>query len=136
VSETCAHGLPAADCLICRTLGTGPPAPAGPTGPAVRTRHRPRWRGGDPSDTAGGGAPAVQPDAVYPTGTEPRPGTGRGGVSLVGVILALIAIAAVIWVVSSVVFSLLHVFELAVAALIAGWVGYRIGHYRGRHVKQ
>jgi hypothetical protein len=39
-------------------------------------------------------------------------------------------------VVSGVVFSLLHVIELAAVALIAGWVGYRIGHYRGRHVKQ
>lgn len=136
MSETCAHGLPAADCLICRTLGTGPPAPAGPTGQAVGTRHRSRWRGGDPSDTQAGGAPAVHPDAVYPTGTNPRSGAGRGGVSLVGVIVALIAIGAVIWVVSGVVFSLLHVIELAAVALIAGWVGYRIGHYRGRHVKQ
>jgi hypothetical protein len=47
--------------------------------------------------------------------------------------LGLIAIGIAAWVVSGVVFALLHILELVAVAGVAGWAGYRIGRYRGRH---
>lgn len=139
MSDTCLHGLPAADCLICRTLGVAPSdsgrgGSAGAGSPAVAIKRRSRRGGGAPVSA---GVPAVQPDTVYPSGAPPgRDRSGRTGLTLVGAILALLAIGAVVWVIFSVVFTLLHVLELVVVAVIAGWLGYRIGHYRGRHVRQ
>ncbi len=97
MATTCPHGLPAPDCLICRTLA--PSAPAG----------------------AGGRVPAPA-------------GGGRGGlVTHVAAVVAVIAaIAVVVWLVSGVVSALLHVAEFIVVAAVAGWVGYRIGRFRGR----
>jgi hypothetical protein len=48
------------------------------------------------------------------------------------VLAGVLAIGVVAWVVAGAVFALLHVIELLVVAAVAGWVGYRIGHYRGR----
>ena len=48
--------------------------------------------------------------------------------------MALLAIGAAIWILSAVVFTILHVFELVAVAGGAGWVGYKVGHFRGsRH---
>ncbi|HEY3809806.1 MAG TPA: hypothetical protein VGL49_00120 [Acidimicrobiales bacterium] len=72
----------------------------------------------------------AQPDAVYaPEGRRPRSVGGHMALIVVGVL----AIGAVAWVVAGAVFAILHVIELLVVAGIAGWAGYRLGHFRGRH---
>jgi hypothetical protein len=43
-----------------------------------------------------------------------------------------VAVGAAIWLLAGVAFALLHVLELLVIAAGAGWVGYRLGHWRGR----
>ena len=49
-------------------------------------------------------------------------------------LMALLAIGAAVWILVGVVFTVLHVLELIAVAAGAGWVGYRIGHFRGsRH---
>jgi hypothetical protein len=43
-----------------------------------------------------------------------------------------VVIGLVAWAVAGVVFAVLHVIELVVVAIAAGWGGYRLGHFRGR----
>jgi hypothetical protein len=49
---------------------------------------------------------------------------------LVLVILALLVVGA--WLVAGAFFAIVRVLELLIVAAAAGWVGYRIGVYRGR----
>lgn len=125
---TCIHGFDPADCLICRTLAPARPSVASEP---ERTRHRRRVA---PAPTALPSAPPVRPDTVYSPSAS---GTRRGrslGTSLVLVLMALLAIGAAIWILAGVVFTVLHLLELIVVAGGAGWVGYRIGHFKGaRH---
>jgi hypothetical protein len=51
--------------------------------------------------------------------------------------MALLAIGAAAWILAGIVFTILHVLELIAVAAGAGWVGYKIGHFRGsRHPRQ
>jgi hypothetical protein len=45
---------------------------------------------------------------------------------------AIAVIGLVTWIVAGAVFAMLHVIEIIVIAGVAGWAGYRLGHYRGR----
>jgi hypothetical protein len=126
MSGTCLHGFDPAQCLICRTLGTD----ARPTATAEVPNNRRGERSGPPSPV--GGTSPARPDAVY----APSPsGPGRPHRSLTGTLLlaamVLLAIGAAVWILSGVVFTVLHVFELLVVAAAAGWVGYRIGLFKG-----
>jgi hypothetical protein len=38
-----------------------------------------------------------------------------------------------VWIVAGLVFALIHLIEIIVVAGVAGTLGYRLGHYRGRH---
>jgi hypothetical protein len=62
-------------------------------------------------------------------GREPR----SGGNHLLLLIAGILAVGAAIWLLAGVAFALLHVLELLVIAAGAGWAGYLIGHWRGRH---
>jgi hypothetical protein len=129
MTAVCPHGFAAADCLICRTLGSQPEAQvqtsvrnlaAGPAGakPAAKDLNSP--------------AKAVRPDAVYSRDsgrTHLRPASHR----LLVLVAALVAIGAAVWLLSGVAFAILHVLELLLVAAAAGWGGYRLGHWRGRH---
>jgi hypothetical protein len=54
--------------------------------------------------------------------------------SVVLVVAALLAVGAAVWILSAVVFTILHVIELIIVGAGCGWVGYKIGHFRGaRH---
>jgi hypothetical protein len=126
MSGTCLHGFDPAQCLICRTLGTD----ARPTATAEVPKNRRGERSGPPSPV--GGASPARPDVVYapsPAGTE-RPHRSLTGTLLLAA-MVLLAIGAAVWILSGVVFTVLHVLELLVVAAAAGWVGYRIGHYKG-----
>jgi hypothetical protein len=48
-------------------------------------------------------------------------------------VIGVIALAVVAWFLAGAVFAILRVLELVVVAGLAGWVGYKVGHYRGRH---
>ena len=128
---TCNHGFAPADCLICRTLGTTTPPTTSVEAPPNRQRH-PEV----PLPTEIHSPPArldKTTPASPPPSDAPRRRRGRGG-SLVLALMVLLAIGAAIWILVGVVFTLLHVLELIAVAAGAGWVGYRIGHFRGsRH---
>jgi hypothetical protein len=121
MAGTCPHGYAPGECLICATLA--PQTQASQT--QVRTSPLPSVSG----PVRGG---AVRPDAVFrpdPTGRPNGPGRHR----LLALISGLLALGAAVWLLSGLAFALLHVLELLVVAGGAGWVGYRLGHWRGRH---
>ncbi len=117
--STCQHGLPSADCLICKTLagqGAVRSAPVATEAPRHRFRHR-------------NAAPPLDRPPVEVV-TRPQ----RGSLfSHPGLLVALAVGAAIAgWFVAGAVFALLRVLEIGVVALFSGWVGYRWGLARGR----
>jgi hypothetical protein len=130
MSDICIHGFGAADCLICHTLGTT----ARPTtvGEAPKNRRRHREVRPLPPDVPSPRARPDMVDAPSPSGTRRRH-RSLGG-SLMFSLMVLLAIGAAVWILVGVVFTVLHVLELVAVAAGAGWVGYRIGHFKGsRH---
>ena len=125
MADTCPHGFPPADCLICQTLGTGA-TPGRPPG-QVSTPTQPPYYG---PGAAPRGEQAVRPDAVYPAGTSQERRTFGSRVGWALVILALIMVAA--WMLAGALFALVRLIELFVVAAAAGWVGFRLGVHRGR----
>ncbi len=113
--STCPHGLPTGKCLICATLAGGT-ATAGTVSPPAPGRHR---RRGD----------VARPDVVI---APPAPGGRTGRAHVAGAVVALVAIGLVAWAIAGIVWSLLHILELAAIALLAGWIGYVVGFFRGR----
>jgi hypothetical protein len=83
-----------------------------------------------PGPTSGGRHDAARPDRVYGPDT-PRPGRSLSSYAVLGAV-GLIAVVAAAWVLAGIVVGLLHALELVIVAAVAGWVGYRIGLYRGR----
>lgn len=121
-TTSCPHGFAPEECLICRTLGAQPQV-------QVESGGRPRGRRGPGRPGAPAAGSVAKPDAVYPP--EGRPARSLGG-HLALIVVGVVAIGAVAWLVAGVVFALLHVLELLVVAGVAGWAGYRLGHFRGR----
>ncbi len=80
----------------------------------------------------GGRQDAARPDVVY--GPDTRRGHSLASYALLGV-LAIVAVVVAAWIVAGVLIGLLHALELLAVAAAAGWVGYRIGHYRGRRAR-
>jgi hypothetical protein len=119
---TCSHGFLSSECLICRTLGSQPQVHVD-TGRPV-------------SVPPGGSRPRVErvarPDVVYEPKTVERPSHELSWY-LARAALAVVAIALVAWILAGVVFALVRVVELIAVAGLAGWAGYQVGHYRGRH---
>jgi hypothetical protein len=112
-TTTCIHGFPPGQCLICQTLQDGKDQGrrrAGPT--AVKPQRAP-----------------VRPDAVLAE----RPAPHRSLAWRAGGVLLVIALVVLLagWI-AGLAFTILRTIELGVTALVAGWVGYRIGLYRGR----
>ncbi|HEX6392653.1 MAG TPA: hypothetical protein VFZ97_04380 [Acidimicrobiales bacterium] len=123
MATTCIHGFNPPDCLICRTLGTSPQPAAG-----ARSVEVPRQIQQSPPDVRrfATGAEVVHPS---PTST-PRHRRSLGG-SVMLVVAALVALGAAAWILAGVVFTLLHLLELIAVGAGAGWVGYKVGHFRG-----
>ena len=128
----CVHGFAQNECLICRTLGTTSGAPKASSSSkgasktktaelsdidqmlAERTASLPATRGGKAKTAAEAKRGMTAKQALW------------GG-------LFLVVVAGVVWVVFGSLFSLaFHLFEYAVVAVAAGWLGYRLGHARGR----
>jgi hypothetical protein len=116
---TCHHGYEQDQCLICQALGLTTTATAG-QGEATRRRWLP-GRGGTAT------APVARPVAT--PAVRPR----RPAATLA--LIAVVAVAALlaVWVVIGAVFAILRIVEIVAVAVAAGWVGYRVGHWRGRH---
>ncbi len=124
----CPHGFAQSECLICATLAKTPGAAK-----ATKTKVAP------PSEVA-----ALSSNSLSSSRTSQLPATresaadgdtsgGRRGPGFFWALLAAIVVGAlVIWAFWGVVSLAFHVAEFVFLALAAGWVGYKVGHARGR----
>jgi hypothetical protein len=118
--STCIHGFAPGQCLICQTLEGGKERPG---------KEQDRQRG-HPTTLTSRPTP-VRPDAVL----RERPRSGHSLAWRAGGLVLLLALVAFVgvWIIG-LAFALLRTIELVAIAILAGWVGYRIGVYRGRHL--
>jgi hypothetical protein len=124
----CVHGFPQSECLICRTLGVTS-SPAGGT----KTKTR------DAGSAEISGMLATRPGALPGTRSqqadlpESRPDRGRPGMSPIWPVLGVIVVGGVLlWAFAGVVSLAFHIAEYVAVGAIAGWLGYKLGHARGR----
>jgi hypothetical protein len=119
--STCAHGLPAGQCLICATLAT-----------TATEDPRADRRAAIPA-----GAAQVIPQPGRAAGRAPgtRGGRSRRRVAprLVGGLLALVVVALLGWWILGLVWAVLRLVELVAIGVGCGYLGYRVGVISGRH---
>ena len=123
----CPHGFPQDECMICRTLGAAPTSPKGraKAGAAAATRTaEPLAMDMDMGPTAAPLATRRQPQA---SGAKRSP--GHQALLILGV---LVVGGLCLWIFSGLFTLAFHIGEFVAVALVAGWLGYRMGHFRGR----
>jgi hypothetical protein len=129
VSDTnCIHGFPAGQCLICQTLQKGDDGGGGPKA----GRRSPTATKPSPAQIQPARPQTVRPDAVL----RPAPADRGGslGLKLAGVaIVVILVVLAGAWI-ASLVWSVLHLIQLVAAALVAAWLGYQVGVFRGKRL--
>ena len=125
----CAHGFPQSECLICRTLGVS----SSPAGAPTKTKTR------DAGSAEISGMLSTRPAALPETRPQQadlpdgRAGRGRRRMSLIWPVLGVIVVGGVLlWAFAGVVSLAFHIGEYVAVGAIAGWVGYKLGHARGR----
>ena len=124
----CAHGFPQSECLICRTLGVTS-SPAG--GTKTKTRDAGSAEISGMLSTRPGALPETRPhQADLPEGRASR---RRGGMSPIWPVLGVIVVGGVLlWAFAGVLSLVFHIGEFVAVGAIAGWLGYKLGHARGR----
>jgi hypothetical protein len=121
--------------MICRTLGVSGAGPA----PAARTERGHKARRGTAvaevpsaafSPEQAAGAPGLA-QVSNVGGAQPgrSRGHGRGLLALVGLIVVG---GLCLWAFTGIFSLAFHVGEFVAVALLAGWAGYRVGHFKGR----
>lgn len=128
----CVHGNDPRTCMVCQTLrevdSGGLSSGAQQTATRQSSTRQTRERQAAPVQTA--------PNRPTSNGRASNREGGGGGhhVGFYLVVLALLVVLAIVsvWVVAGVVFTLIRLFDVILAAAVAGWLGYRIGRARGR----
>lgn len=114
----CLHGYEQGHCLICEALATT----------TVDTDDR----GGSHRSWLPGGRLPGRPPATTATGlVAERHHHPLATLALVAVVLMAAVLAG--WVLLGAVYAILRILEIVAVAFAAGWVGYRVGHWQGRH---
>ena len=130
---TCPHGFDQSDCLICKTLGAAPAQSKATQSKATKTRVATPLRTAELSS----GSTATSLTTRGATNGAGEPERGRRGPGSFWMLVAAIVLAGLVifafWGVVSLAF---HVAEYVLIALVAGWVGYKIGRARGRRSQQ
>ncbi len=124
----CAHGFPQSECLICRTLGVS-------SSPAAATKTKTRDAGSAEISAMLSTRPAALPEARQRQADLPeqRPSNGRRGMSPLWPVLGIIVVGGVLlWAFAGVLSLAFHIAEFVAVGAIAGWLGYKLGHARGR----
>lgn len=133
----CIHGFSQGQCLICSTLSGSSSQGASKTQVAERPA---------PASALGNGAaspaaitkPATKParrTKAVPAGEDSKPAS-KGNHHIVTVVLVVVVGLLAFALVQGVLGLAIRVAEYVAVALLAGWVGYRVGHWRGRHDRE
>lgn len=116
--------------MICRTLNAAPAAGAS-AAPEGRRRKRTAARQAAPSSLAE--VLSAQAAGLPARSDAPREGRKRSsGRQALTLLVVLVVGGLGLWAFSGLFTLAFHVGELVAVALVAGWFGYRLGHFRGR----
>jgi hypothetical protein len=118
----CVHGFPQSECLICQTLGS---SSSKSTATKTKVASPPEPLGALPNN--GRTAPTL---ARREEPVSQRGGHGMG--TLWAILVAIVVGGLLVWAFAGVVSVAFHIAEYVALALVAGWVGYKLGHARGR----
>jgi hypothetical protein len=124
----CVHGFAQSECLICRTLGVS-------ASPPVGTKTKTRDAGSAEISAMLSTRPAALPDTRGQQGdlAEGRDNRGRRRMSPIWPVLGIIVVGGVLlWAFAGVVSLAFHIADYVAVGAIAGWLGYKLGHFRGR----
>jgi hypothetical protein len=122
VATTCIHGFAPETCLICQTLGS--------TATKTKEPKLSRREARQADRAAANPVPAVR--APAPVARQQAPPTGSLGLRALGILFLIVVAFFAFWWVLHFVLGILHVLEIFAAAVVAGYLGYVIGVYRGR----
>lgn len=89
----------------------------------------------DPTDLLAGSAFSNGHAQALPArGREEAPAShGHSGVRAFGLVLAVIVVGGLLlWAFTGIVSLAFHIAEYVAVAIVAGWLGYKAGHARGR----
>jgi hypothetical protein len=53
--------------------------------------------------------------------------------ALYAIVAAVVVGGVALWLFAGIFSHVFRLFEYAAVALVAGWVGYKLGHFQGRH---
>jgi hypothetical protein len=124
VVANCVHGFPQSECLICQTLGS---SSTKSTATKTKVASPPEALGALPNGRAS------RPLAAREAGPAIANGRGGRGTSpFLAILVAIIVGGLLVWAFAGVVSVAFHIAEFVALALVAGWVGYKLGHARGR----
>jgi hypothetical protein len=118
----CAHGFPQSECLICQTLGS---SPAQTTATKTKVVSPPEVA----ALSNGRTSPAL---ATREADDPPARRTAKGTSSFWAILVAIVVGGLLVWAFAGVLSVAFHIAEYVALALVAGWVGYKLGHSRGR----
>ncbi|MGH9107513.1 MAG: hypothetical protein ACRDZX_17130 [Acidimicrobiales bacterium] len=131
---TCPHGFSQDQCLICDTLGTPGRGRRDGAGKKARlaspAEERPTRVTGLYSDPPAP-LPATRGSVAEGKGRS-RGRRSHGLGSLVAVVAAVFVAALLIWAFAGIFDLAFRVAEYVALAIVAGWLGYKLGHARGR----
>jgi hypothetical protein len=124
VVANCAHGFPQNECLICQTLGSSPAQAT-----ATKTKVA------KPAEPVAALSNGRSSPALATRDADNAPATRRsgGGMGMFWAILVAVVVGGlVIWAFAGLLSVAFRIAEFVALALVAGWVGYKLGHARGR----
>ena len=117
----CAHGFPQSECLICQTLGSSPAQSKATKTQVANPPQMAALSNGRSSATLA----TREPDA-------PAPGRRSGMGSFGAILVAIVVGGLLVWAFAGVLSVAFHIVEYVAIALVAGWIGFKLGHARGR----
>ena len=119
----CAHGFPQGECLICQTLGSSPPQST-----ATKTKVV------SPPDAVAALSNGRTSGALATREADEAPARrgGKGTSPFWAILVAIVVGGLLVWAFAGVLSVAFHIAEYVALALVAGWVGYKLGHSRGR----
>jgi hypothetical protein len=135
VMANCAHGFPQGECLICKTLGSSPAQSTATKTKPAKTKPV-KSNGAVPAEMLQTSVALPNGRATLSTrGPEPSSTGGRGGGgmgTLWAILVAIVVGGLLVWALAGVLSVAFHIVEYVAIALVAGWLGYKLGHARGR----
>ena len=122
----CPHGFPQDECLICQTLGVRQPEPATKAAQAkAKVPSTVLVR----DDEVARPLPARRATQAEVPANRQR-ASGKTSV-MVGLVLIVVG-GLLVWAFGGLFRLAFHIFEYSALSIVAGWVGYRLGHWRGQ----